>query len=111
MDVLPDNLVINKGLTGCGATTLAIKEDRDTIITAPFTELIKNKISQEENRDLLLGLYGRTEDDFHSEISAYLDSHAQIKIMTTYDALPKVCSTLANLGRSPYKDMHLVIDE
>ena len=31
--------------------------------------------------------------------------------MTTYDSLPKVCHTLQDLGRDPYKQMHLVIDE
>lgn len=111
MSYLPGNLVINKGLTGCGATTLAIKQDKDTIIAVPFTELIKNKIEQEENKDILLGLHGSSSDDFNSEITDYLDSHDRIKIMTTYDSLPKVCSTLVNLGRSPYKDIQLVIDE
>ncbi|MBP5291263.1 MAG: hypothetical protein J6Y90_01420 [Lachnospiraceae bacterium] len=31
--------------------------------------------------------------------------------MTTYDSLPRVCSTLQNLGYNPYKEAHLVIDE
>lgn len=37
--------------------------------------------------------------------------HDRIKIMTTYDSLPRVCSTLAELGCTPYNRMHLVIDE
>ena len=60
---------------------------------------------------VLLGLYGRTEDNFKGAIAAYLESHETVKIMTTYDSLPKVCISLVDLGRNPYKDMHLVIDE
>lgn len=105
MDELPENMVINKVLTGCGATTLAIEQVRDTIIAVPYTALIINK--QLRHGDTLLGLYGT--DNFQTKISSYLSSHSQIKIMTTYDSLPKVCKALAN--RNPYNTMHLVIDE
>ncbi|MBQ9476761.1 MAG: DEAD/DEAH box helicase family protein [Bacteroidales bacterium] len=111
MDKLPENTVLNKGLTGCGATTLAIQEKRDTIIAVPFTALIDNKTANPDHKDILLGLYGETPDDFRSEITAYVDGHPQIKIMTTYDSLPKVCSTLTALRYDPYNRMHLAIDE
>lgn len=107
MDELPYNTVLNKGLTGCGATTLAIQEKRDTIIAVPYTALIINK--QKKHKDELLGLYG--EADCRKEISSYLDTHDQLKIMTTFDSLPKVCGTLKELGYDPYKTMHLVVDE
>lgn len=107
MTELPENTVINKGLTGCGATTLAIEQERDTIIAVPFIPLVVNKT--EKHADVLIGLYG--EMNIREEISFYLADHDRIKIMTTYDSLPKVCSTLAELGYNPYKRMHLVIDE
>lgn len=111
MDKLPDNTVLNKGLTGCGATTLAIQEERDTIIAVPFTALIDNKTENPDHKDILLGLCGETPDDFKSDITAYMAGHPRIKIMTTYDSLPKVCSTLTALGYDPYKRMHLAVDE
>ena len=111
MEELPENTVLNKGLTGCGATTLAIQQHRDTIIAVPFTALIINKTEQKENKDILLGLYGESQDDFRSELASYMESHAMIKIMTTYDSLPKVCSTLMELGYDPYGRAQLVIDE
>ena len=111
MDKLPENTVLNKGLTGCGATTLAIQEERDTIIAVPFTSLIVNKTENPDHKDILLGLYGETPDDFCSEITDYLAGHSRIKIMTTYDSIPKVCSTLSALGYTPYNRMHLAIDE
>ena len=104
-------MVISKGVTGCGATTLAIEQPRDTIIAVPYTSLITNKTSQKKHKDVLLGLFGSTNDGFASAISSYLETHPLIKIITTYDSLPKVCSTLTALGHSPYKTMHLVIDE
>ena len=104
-------MVIDKVKTGCGATTLAIDQPQDTIIAVPYTALIVNKVSQPKHKDVLLGLYGSTDDGFKSVISDYLTTHTRIKIITTYDSLPKVCMTLTALGHTPYEDMHLVIDE
>lgn len=111
LEAIPENVVINKVLTGCGATTLAIDQERDTIIAVPYTSLIINKTNQEKHKDVLLGLFGITPDNFMSEISTYLASHQKLKIMTTYDSLPKVCSSLCRLGHNPYDTVHLVVDE
>ena len=35
MERLPSNCVLDKGRTGCGATTLAIMQQGNTIITIP----------------------------------------------------------------------------
>ena len=104
-------MVIDKVKTGCGATTLAIDQPKDTIIAVPYTALIVNKVSQPKHKDVLLGLYGSTNDGFRSVITDYLSTHQRIKIITTYDSLPKVCKTLTALGHNPYEDTHLVIDE
>ena len=60
---------------------------------------------------MLLGLHGQTDDGFLQKISKHLETHQLVKIMTTYDSLPKVCATLSQLGRDPYRHMQLVIDE
>ena len=104
-------MVIDKVKTGCGATTLAIDQPKDTIIAVPYTALIVNKVSQPEHKDVLLGLYGSTNDGFRSVITDYLSTHQRIKIITTYDSLPKVCKTLNDLGYLIYYKAHLVIDE
>lgn len=41
---LPENCILDKGITGCGATRLAITNDRSTLIAAPTVNLIKNKM-------------------------------------------------------------------
>lgn len=104
-------MVIDKVKTGCGATTLAIDQPQDTIIAVPYTALIVNKTSQPKHKDILLGLYGHSDDGFKSVIADYLTTHTRIKIITTYDSLPTVCKTLNNLGYLIYKRAHLVIDE
>ncbi len=104
-------MVIDKVLTGCGATTLAIDQPKDTIIAVPYIALIVNKVSQPKHEDVLLGLYGSTNDGFKSVISDYLTNHSRIKIITTYNSLPIVCKTLNDLGHLIYNRAHLVIDE
>ena len=107
MTEIPTNCVLNKGITGCGATTLAIQQSGHTIIAVPFVGLIQNKVHQ--HGDTLLGIYG--EGDKTNEIADYIASHPIIKIMTTYDSLPKVCRILSKLGINPCEETHVVIDE
>ena len=106
MNELPANCVLNKGITGCGATTLAIRQAGHTIIAMPYVGLIENKIQQEKN---LLGIFG--EGDKTEIIKEYMDTNNLLKIATTYDSLPKVCNILAGLGFNPYDKAHLIVDE
>ena len=55
MTEIPANCILNKGITGCGATTLAIRQAGHTIIAMPFVGLIKNKEYQHSE---VLGIYG-----------------------------------------------------
>ena len=106
MKEIPANCILSKGVTGCGASTLAIEQAGHTIIAMPFVGLIDNKTAQHQE---LLGIYGR--GDKTAEIKDYIDSHSTIKIATTFDSLQKVCDTLGALGFNPYKDAHLIVDE
>ena len=114
MEKIPENCVLNKGTTGCGATTLATVQNTPTLIAAPFTELIRNKAAQYPENDngkpVLLPIFG--EGDKRAEIAQYMQSHGGLpKIMTTYDSVPKVCSILDTLGYDPFEEMHLCVDE
>lgn len=114
MEKIPENCVLSKGTTGCGATTLATVQRTPTLITVPFTELIRNKAAQfpenSENKPVLLPIYG--EGDKTREIADYMQRHGDMpKIITTYDSVPKVCRTLDSLGYDPFGEMHLCVDE
>lgn len=106
MKEIPANVVLNKGITGCGATTLGIKQPGCTILAMPFVGLIQNKEKQHDN---LLGVYG--EGDKIAEIEDYLKEHPEYKIATTYESLQKVCDALELLGHNPYEEAHLLVDE
>lgn len=96
--VLPSKCLINKGKVGCGGTTLAITDNRDTIICVPFVSLVENKCSQFSN---LLGVFNTIKD---SEIESYIRNNKVKKIICTYDSLERV-------SRITGFDYYLLIDE
>ena len=106
MKEIPTNCILSKGVTGCGATTLGIKQTGDTIIAMPFVGLIDNKTVQHPE---VLGIYGG--GDKTQQIQRYLKAQDTLKIATTFDSLQKVCETLTSLGYNPYKNAHLLVDE
>lgn len=101
---LPAGYLIDKGKVGCGGTSLALEDNRDTIVCVPFVSLIKNKMHKYNTDEevKVLGVYeGITEDD----IQNYLDNTSSAKkIMCTYDSLPKVASVTGY-------DYFLLVDE
>ena len=72
MEELPINCLFNKGVTGCGGTELALRNDKNTIIAMPFVPLVINKVEKEEHRDNVLGVYSGISDE---EIEEYICTH------------------------------------
>ena len=97
-DFLPSHVLLDKGMTGCGGTTLELTCKRNSLILVPTVNLVENK-----TRDGILGVTARTSDD---EILKYINSSSiqYKKIIGTYDSLIR----LINL---PIKDYFLLIDE
>ena len=106
MSEIPTNCVFNKGITGCGATTLAIKQPGNTILAMPFVGLVDNKVASNPE---LLGIHG--DMDRKAEIIKYISTHDQLKIATTYDSFPVVCDVLISQGLDPCKNFFLFVDE
>lgn len=98
---LPQNCLFDKGSVGCGGTTVALRDDKPTIIAVPFRALIANKMDTEPN---LCGVRGGTDDWI---IENYLSKdHIKVKkFMVTYDSLERLLKFV-----NP-SDYHLVIDE
>ena len=92
--------ILNKGVTGCGATSVAIEDEHKTIICSPRINLIKNKVGQHEG---LLGVFGDVKND---EIMAYLEKAEMPKIMVTYDSMPRLAKLIADKS-----DWRVVVDE
>lgn len=96
---LPSHKLINKGITGCGGTTLELNAKRNSIILCPTKNLVLNKAKYG------IGVTGNT---LNKDINTYLKT-ASIKykkIIATYDALPRLIELIPD-----YYNYFLLIDE
>ena len=92
--------IVNKGITGCGATTLAIEDEHKTIICSPRINLIKNKCQQHKGT---LAVYG---DVRNGDIEDYLRNSPKPKLLTTYDSIPRLNGLIKDK-----LDWRVVVDE
>lgn len=92
------NGILNKVVTGCGGTTLALTNNKATVICSPRIKLLENKHNQFTNS--LLVKSGVTIED----IKEYIANTDVPKILTTYDSFLKVAKCITN-------DYHILVDE
>ena len=108
MTELPVNCLFDKTITGCGGTELALTNEKHTIIAMPFVNLVDNKVNQKKHKNKVLGVFqGIT----NTEIEEYINKHEIWKIACTYDSLPRVITTIQNMGIDVYNNFFLLIDE
>ena len=74
---LPHNCIFNKARTGCGATTIAIRNNENYVIAVPTTELIVNKCNSERE---LFGLYGNFTISLKNRLEEHIRTAKPIKI-------------------------------
>ena len=87
----PDNCYVNKQITGCGGTTLVIRNAKNYVVLVPYINLLKSKLADNQGIVDLIGVYGDTERE---EITEYLkDTSSSKKIVCTFDSLPKLLTT------------------
>lgn len=99
---LPSRCLFNKGITGCGGTTLEIESKRNSIILVPNINLVLNKCAAYKQ---LIGVYGEISE---SDLSLALQARFKYKkLIGTYDSLPKILNVL---GEKAF-DYFLLIDE
>ena len=96
---LPKDCLFDKGLVGCGGTTIAIRSKENYVIVVPFVSLIENKISQHDN---ILGVY---EGVSNKKIIEYSKKNDVKKYMVTYNSLPRLMELI-----NP-KEYRLLVDE
>lgn len=100
LEDLPDNGFLNKVLTGCGNTYLALTAKKNYVITVPYISLIKNKLA---SHPTAFGVYGGVTDE---QLENYLNSDVEYKkILVTYDSLGRVTEAI---NPSEYK---ILVDE
>ena len=104
---IPSNAILNKVLTGIGATHLELITKRNSIIIEPNLPVIVGKRNKHKN------ILGVIEGIYISDIQAYLmnDNILFKKIMTTPESFGKVKQAMENLGINMYEDYFLMFDE
>ena len=105
MNEIPSDCILSKRIPGCGATTLELNTDRNSIIIVPNVPVILSKCSKFPN---LLGVY---EGVKLNRVVEYIASNAICKIMTTPESFCKVKSACEKLGINIYADFFLLMDE
>ena len=105
MHEIPTNCILSKRIPGCGATTLELKTNHNSIIIVPNVPVINSKCQKNEN---ILGVFERIDEQ---EIVEYLKSHQCYKIMTTPESFPKVKNACERCGLNIYRDFFLLDDE
>ncbi len=102
---IPTNSILSKRIPGCGATTLELNTNRNSIILVPNVPVINSKCQKYEH---LLGVYETVTVD---KIAEYLHGHRPYKLMTTPESFPKVKNACELCGLDIYKDFFLLDDE
>lgn len=99
MPEIPTNSIINKTVTGCGATYAEINAPRHSVIIEPNVPVIEGKMKKHPQ---ILGVFeGVTTEDIIDFLNTnYNDGY--LKIMTTPESFPKVRSAMVQT----HTDMH-----
>ena len=105
MQMIPTECILSKRIPGCGATTLEIMTDRNSIIIVPNVPVINSK---EKKFPQMKGVY---EDVTVNDVVNYLKENSQYKIMTTPESFDKVKTACKRCGLNIYSDFFLLDDE
>ena len=105
MRKIPSNCILSKRIPGCGATTLELLTNRNSIIVVPNVPVINSKCQKYDN---LLGVIEKVTVD---NIVEYLNKNSLFKIMTTPESFPKIKKACELCGLNIYSDFFLLDDE
>ena len=105
LNEIPTDCILSKRIPGCGATTLELKTDRNSIIIVPNVPVIQSK---EKKEPYPKGVY---EDVTVSEVVTYLKENNRYKIMTTPESFVKIKVACEKCGINIYSEFFLLMDE
>lgn len=112
-DILPNkmiqtNTILNKHLTGLGATYSELKAPRHSIIIEPNVPVIKGKMKDPKHKNI----FGVYEGIYADDILDYLEKDNKYhKVLTTPESFRKVKDAFADYGMNIYNECFLLFDE
>lgn len=113
-DVYPQiepNIILNKTLSGIGATYSEIMAVRDSILVVPNLPVIANKVLQHKKENLF-GVHHKVSVD---EIITYIEqtraTNKNIKLIVTPESFYKIQTAYAEMGEDMYTQCFLLLDE
>lgn len=120
MEKLPEDCFFVKGVTGNGATTLAIEDDDNFVLAMPTRNTVMSKwVMRDPETHEIIGdrkdvfcIFGGFHDTFE-ELRQYMANRSRsnrVKIVCTYDQVGKVVNSLVAMGVNPAR-YRLYIDE
>lgn len=110
LNPLPSNIILNKVLTGWGATYAEIKADRHSIILLPHKSQIFSKHEDHTGIDYTMPV---TEKQKVSHLINHIKKSQgkRIKFLSTPEGLRKVIEAVRETGGNPFSDYFLLCDE
>jgi hypothetical protein len=105
----PDNCYVNKQITGCGGTTLVLRNDVDYVVLVPYVNLLKSKVADNQYLDHInLIIRGGKWVDNDEKITELLaDRSKPRKVICTFDSLTALMK-IKGFNPSEFK---LLVDE
>lgn len=114
-DVYPlieTNTILNKRLSGVGATHCEIIAPRNSIIVVPNVPIITCKVEKHKDSDNLFGVMANVSvRDIERYLDTTMSSNKLIKIMVTPESFYKVRKAFSEVDFDMYKDCFLMLDE
>ena len=113
LPVIPSNVILDKTITGCGATTAEIKTDRHSVIVIPYLPGIHSKVNAPEYAKYnLLGVFeGIKAPHIVQYLEKTIRESKHIKILTTPESFSRVVASLNHVGMEITRDCFLLQDE
>lgn len=108
LPMIPTNTILNKTLTGLGATYGELKADRHSIIIEPNVPVIVGKIKDPKHKNA----FGVYEGIYSDDVVEYLEQNKGYhKILTTPESFNKVKDAFFEVGINIYEECFLLFDE
>lgn len=114
-DVYPlieSNIILNKRLSGVGATHCEIIAPRNSIIVVPNIPIITCKVERHKNSDNLFGVMQYvSERDITKYLERTISQNKNIKIMVTPESFDKIRRAFDEMDINLYETCFLLLDE